>query len=84
VTLPLPAESFDRAREVVVVVAGYRVRVRVLERPAPASSPFEWVEVIDCETGMAALPSQVRALQIDADYRCRVNRAAYSTAAWRR
>ena len=80
-TFLLPAEAFDRARTVVVIVAGYQVEVRIREVAPAGESRFEWLAVTDRETGMAALPSQVRALQSDGDFRARVHRAAHSVAA---
>ena len=83
-TLPLTAEAFARGRTAVVIVAGYQVEVRIHDHPAPGESAYEWLGVVDRETGMAALPSQIRALQSDGDFRCRVHRAAHEIAALRR
>lgn len=80
-TLPLPSPAFDRAVEVDVVLGGWRIRVRVLEVAPPAASRFEWLSVVDLETGWIAWPSQVRTLQLDGDFRARVHRAAHSIAA---
>lgn len=80
----LPIQLFAKARTAVVVVAGYQVEVRIHDHPAPGDSPFEWVGVVDRATGMAALPSQVRQLQSDGDFRARVHRAAHEAAALRR
>jgi len=81
VTLALPSAAFARAREVLVVVDGYRIVVRVSAAAPPAGSRFEWMRVVDAATGLDAMPSEIRRQQSDGDFRARVHRAAHSMAA---
>ncbi len=81
-SLPLPVEAFERAREVVlVIVDGIQVEVRVLDVAPPGESRFEWLSAVDRATGQALLPSEMRRRQSDGDFRARVHREAHSVAA---
>ena len=79
-TLPLPAASFERGRTVLVIVDGIQVEVRVLDVAPPGESRFAWLSMVDRATGQSLLPSEMRRLHSDGDFRARVHKAAYSTA----